>query len=80
MLKLAIFARDALSWDVGFENRVLVAFDFKNSYWTAFCGERQPSRYAADLQLHLGRLNYDPFEDIEVMKCSCNDVRQVFLS
>lgn len=32
MLKLAIFARDALSWDVGFENRVLVAFDFKNSY------------------------------------------------
>lgn len=51
MLKLETFARDAISWHLGFEDLVLVAFDIENSGRSAFLGKRQPSKDDPNLQL-----------------------------
>lgn len=52
------FARESVSWDIEFEDMVLVAFYIENSSCSAFLGERLPSRDAADLKLYFSLNTY----------------------
>ena len=79
-LQVATLAREAVTWHFGFENVVLVALDFGNLARSPSQGVHQP-RSLPDLQWYIGRRNYDPAEDCELLECSCNeDVVRRFMS
>lgn len=61
MLKHAALASDAISWHLSFEDLMLLAIDIMNGGRSAFLGERQVSRDAANIQIYLGRKTYDPW-------------------
>ena len=67
MLKLAVFARQAVTWHHGLKDLVLIAFNIKNQWRSALLGKKQLSRQKADLQHYLGRSIYDPAEDIALV-------------
>ena len=52
---------------------MLIALDPENQGRSAYLGKKQPLKGDPDLQHYLGRLKYDPAEDIELVECSCTD-------
>ena len=68
-LKLAVLARRAVTWHLGFEDLVLIALDIENQRRSAMLGEKQPSRGSPYLQHYLGRPKNDPVEGIALVEC-----------